>query len=214
MSQTTGARLMQQEGRKVSPARLEAFSDAVIAIIVTIMVLELKVPEHVSEKGLLHGLLLPMAPKLVSYATSFLVVAIMWGNHHALMATVHNATRTILWLNNHLLFWMSLIPFSTAFLGENPWLPDAYAVYGFVLAAACSAFALLRWHASSQGRGDSELARVHRQVLSKSILATTLYAASVPLAYISVPAAIAIFIAVPAMFFLPIFARRATNVRS
>lgn len=196
---------MRDGGHEVRLARLEAFSDAVIAIIVTIMVLELKLPEHVSEKGLLYGLLLPMAPKLVSYAMSFLVVAIMWGNHHALMATVHNATRTILWLNNHLLFWMSLIPFSTGFLGENPRLPDAYAVYGFVLAAACGSFTLLRWNALNQGRDDAGLARVHRVVLRKSILATSLYAASVPLAYFSIHAAIATFIAVPAMFFLPIF---------
>ena len=196
---------MHQAGREVGPARLEAFSDGVIAIIVTIMVLELKLPEHVSEKGLLDGLLLPMAPKLVTYAMSFLVVAIMWVNHHALMATVHNATRTILWLNNHLLFWMSLIPFSTGFLGENPRLPDAFAVYGFVLAAACGSFTLLRWHAFNQGRDDAGLARVHRVVLRKSILATSLYAVSVPLAYVSIHAAAAIFVAVPAMFFLPIF---------
>jgi uncharacterized membrane protein len=201
---------MHQGGREVRPARLEAFSDGVIAIIVTIMVLELKLPEHVPEKGLLYGLLVPMAPKLVAYAMSFLVVAIMWVNHHALMATVHNATRTILWLNNHLLFWMSLIPFSTGFLGENPRLPDAYAVYGFVVAAACGSFTLLRWNALKQGGDDVGLARVHRAVLAKSILATSLYAASVPLAYISIHAAIAVFIAVPAMFFLPIFPDSAT----
>lgn len=202
--------MTEQVKPEVSPVRLEAFSDGVIAIIVTIMVLELKLPEHVSERGLLHGLLLPMAPKLVSYAMSFLVVAIMWVNHHALMATVHNATRSIFWLNNHLLFWMSLIPFSTGFLGENPKLPDAYAVYGFVLAAACGSFTLLRWHALNQGRDDAGLAHVHRVVLTKSILSTTLYAASVPLAYISIGVSIAIFIAVPAMFFLPLFARRAS----
>ena len=190
----------------IGPGRLEAFSDGVIAIIVTIMVLELKLPEHVAEKGLLNGLLVPMSPKLVSYAMSFLVVAIMWVNHHALMATVRHATRAILWQNNHLLFWMSLIPFAANFLGENPGLADAYAVYGFVLAASAAAFASLRWLASTQGRDDQALARVHRTVLSKSLLGTFLYALSVPLAYLSIFAAIAIFIAVPVMFFLPIFA--------
>lgn len=196
--------------RDVGPGRLEAFSDGVIAIIVTIMVLELKLPEHVAEKGLVHGLLLPMSPKIVSYAMSFLVVAIMWVNHHALMATVRHATRAILWQNNHLLFWMSLIPFATGFLGENPRLPDAYAVYGFVLAASAAAFTLLRWHASAQGRDSPELSKVHRAVLSKSILGTALYAAAVPLAYVSIFAPIAIFIAIPVMFFLPIFAGPAT----
>src|SRR5215468_1297421 len=139
----------------IGPGRLEAFSDGVIAIIVTIMVLELKLPEHVADKGLLNGLLVPMSPKLASYAMSFLVVAIMWVNHHALMATVRHATRAILWQNNHLLFWMSLIPFATNFLGENPGLADAYAVYGFVLAASAAAFASLRWLASTQGSGRS-----------------------------------------------------------
>ena len=190
----------------IGPRRLEAFSDGVIAIIVTIMVLELKLPEHVADKGLLNGLLVPMSPKLVSYAMSFLVVAIMWVNHHAPMATVRHATRAILWQNNHL--WMSLIPFATNFLGENPRPADAYAVYGFVLAASAAAFASLRWLASTQGRDDQALARVHRTVLSKSLLGTFLYALSVPLAYLSIFAAIAIFIAVPVMFFLPIFAPR------
>ncbi|RTL67137.1 MAG: DUF1211 domain-containing protein [Hyphomicrobiales bacterium] len=194
----------------LGPGRLEAFSDGVIAIIVTIMVLELKLPEHVGEKGLVHGLLLPLTPKLVSYAMSFLVVAIMWVNHHALMATVRRATRTILWQNNHLLFWMSLIPFATGFLGENPRLPDAYAVYGFVLAASAGAFTLLRWHASTQGRDSPELSKVHRAVLGKSLLGTLLYAAAVPLAYVSIFASIAIFVAIPVMFFLPVFVGPAT----
>lgn len=201
---------MEQVRRELSPARLETFSDGVIAIIITIMVLELKLPEYASEKGLLHGLLLPMAPKLATYAMSFLLVAIMWVNHNALMGTVQNATRSIFWQNNHLLFWMSLIPLSTGFLGEHPRLPDAYAIYGFVVAAACSAFAVLRWLALNQGGDDAALARVHWVVFRKSILATTLYAASVPLAYVSIAAVIAIFVAVPVMFFLPIFAPSAS----
>jgi uncharacterized membrane protein len=209
ISPQVGSHLTGMAQQEVSPERLEAFSDGVIAIIVTIMVLELKLPEHVSERGLTNGLLIPMAPKLVSYAMSFLVVAIMWVNHHALMATVRDATRAILWHNNHLLFWMSLIPFATGFLGENPRLPDAYAVYGFVLAAAAAAFTLLRWHASVQGQDDQALVRVHRTVLSKSLLASVLYALAIPLAYLAMPAAIAIFVAIPVIFFLPIFAHPA-----
>lgn len=120
------------------------------------------------------------------------------------MATVRHATRAILWQNNHLLFWMSLIPFATGFLGENPRLPDAYAVYGFVLAASAAAFTLLRWHASAQGHDSPEFSEVHRAVLSKSLLGTALYAAAVPMAYVSIFASIAIFVAIPVMFFLPI----------
>ena len=144
---------MEQVRRELSPVRLEAFSDGVIAIIITIMVLELRLPAYAAEQGLLHGLFLPMAPKFATYAMSFLLVAIMWVNHNAVIGTVHDCTRAIFWQNNYLLFWMSLIPLSTAFLGDHPRLPDAYAVYGFVLAAACSGFAGLRWLASRQGRG-------------------------------------------------------------
>ncbi|RTL62143.1 MAG: DUF1211 domain-containing protein [Hyphomicrobiales bacterium] len=194
--------------RRVNPERISAFSDGVIAIILTIMVLELKIPEHVAEKGLLNGLLVPTAPKLLCYAMSFLVVVTMWGNHFALMATVPGVTRTILWLNNHLLFWMSLIPFATAFLGDNPRLADAYATYGFVLTAAVASFTLMRWHAWKHARDDAELAQVHRTVLKKSLLAAVLYALAIPLAYVSIVASIAIFVAIPVMFFLPIFAPR------
>ena len=193
---------------EVSPERLRAFSDGVIAIIVTIMVLELKIPEHVGDKGLVHGLLIPLGPKLGCYAMSFLVVVTMWGNHYALMAPLRHVTRTILWLNNHLLFWMSLIPFATGFLGDNPRLADAHAVYGFVATASVASFALMRWHGARQDREDPELAAVHRAVLKKSLLATVLYGLAIPLAYVSIWGPVAIFIAIPVMFFLPIFAHR------
>ena len=193
---------------EISPERLRAFSDGVIAIIVTIMVLELKLPEHAGERGLVHGLLAPLAPKLGCYAISFLVVVTMWGNHYALMATVRHVTRTILWLNNHLLFWMSLIPFATGFLGDNPRLVDAHVVYAFVLTMSVVSFTLMRWHGVRQSRENPGRAATHLAVLKKSLLATALYALAMPLAYVSIWAPVAIFIAVPVMFFLPIFAHR------
>ena len=116
--------------------RLEAFSDGVLAIIITIMVLELKVP---------HGegpeVLGPLVPVLLSYVLSFAYVGIYWSNHHHLMHACHRVTGSILWANLHLLFWLSLVPFTTGWMGENHFAPVPAAAYGVVL--LCSAFAYL-----------------------------------------------------------------------
>ena len=119
--------------------RLEAFSDGVIAIIITIIVLELKTPHQATVRDLAA-----QAPVFLSYALSFLVVAIMWVNHHHLMHAVPAVDAPFLWWNNALLFAVSLIPFSTAFLGENPRSPLAVSVYGANLALAGFGFFLLR----------------------------------------------------------------------
>ena len=183
--------------------RIEAFSDGVIAIIITIMVLELKLPEHAADQGLWAGLVKPLAPKLISYALSFLVVAIMWVNHHALMDSAPRATKSLMWWNNHLLFWMSLIPLVTAFVGENPILPIAVALYGFVLFAGAASFTLLRLCVVAQAPTHATLRALHRRALTKSIVGNVLYGLSVPLAFLSVYLSMAIFVLVPAMFFLP-----------
>src|SRR4030081_765001 len=108
----------------MTTSRLEAFSDGVIAIIVTIMVLELRPPVQPTVQGLLR-----VAPSLLSYLLSFLVVAIMWVNHHHMIHSVRRADARLLWSNNTLLFWMSLVPFVTAFMGNNPRDPRAVALY-------------------------------------------------------------------------------------
>ena len=105
--------------------RVEAFSDGVIAIIITIMVLELKVPHDTSASALLD-----LTPVFLSYLMSFLIVAIMWVNHHHLLHTALRADAALLWTNNLLLFWMSLIPFVTGYMGENHTAPLAVAMYG------------------------------------------------------------------------------------
>ena len=183
--------------------RVEAFSDGVIAIIVTIMVLELHLPEGALEGDLWTQLVLPLAPKLVGYALSFLVVAIMWVNHHALMDTVHRVDSTVLWLNLNLLFWMSLIPLVTGFWGDHPFDAPAVAAYGFVLFASSAAFTLFRRHLIAQETLSAKLAALHRQVMRKSLLGLALYGVSVPLALVSPWISIVIFAVVPAMFFLP-----------
>src|SRR5690348_3364396 len=111
------------EQNQPGTGRIETFSDSVIAIIITIMVLNLKIPEGAVGRGLWQGLLIPLSPILISYAVSFVVVGVMWVNHHQLMPTAPVATRPLMWWNNNLLFWMSLVPFVTGFLGANPYEP-------------------------------------------------------------------------------------------
>jgi uncharacterized membrane protein len=116
--------------------RTEAFSDGVLAIVITIMVLELKAPEHASSLSDLR----PLFPVFLSYVLSFVYIGIYWNNHHHLFhATVH-ASGGILWANLHLLFWLSLIPFVTAWMGENDFAPVPTALYGFVLLMAALAY--------------------------------------------------------------------------
>jgi len=120
--------------------RLEAFSDGVIAIIITIMVLELK-PPHSTDAGDLAGVL----PGWLRYALSFVYVGIYWVNHHALLDRVKRVDGAVLWANLHLLFWMSLIPYVTAWAGENPMAPAPVALYGVVLLLCSVSFMLLSW---------------------------------------------------------------------
>lgn len=119
--------------------RLEAFSDGVIAIIITIMVLELKVPHGHSFYDLQ-----PLIPKFISYVLSFLYLAIYWNNHHHMLHTVKHVTGGILWANIHLLFWLSLIPFTTAWMGENNFETIPMALYGFVLLMTAIAYFILQ----------------------------------------------------------------------
>lgn len=119
--------------------RLEAFSDGVLAIIITIMVLEIKVP-HGSDFASLK----PLIPVVFSYALSFIYIGIYWNNHHHMMHTVKQVTGSILWANLHLLFWLSLVPFTTGWIGETHFAPGPMAVYGMVLLMAAIAYFILQ----------------------------------------------------------------------
>jgi uncharacterized membrane protein len=119
--------------------RLEAFSDGVIAIIITIMVLEIKVPhgQEISD-------LLPLLPVFISYVLSFIYLGIYWNNHHHMLHTVNRVTGGILWANLHLLFWLSLVPFATGWMGENHFAPMPMALYGLMLLMAAIAYFILK----------------------------------------------------------------------
>jgi uncharacterized membrane protein len=132
--------------------RLEAFSDGVIAIIITIMVLELKVPHGVEWNSLS-----PLIPNFLSYGMSFVYLGIYWNNHHHMMHLCDRITGAILWANLHLLFWLSLIPFVTGWIGENPASPNPAFSYGFVLFMAAVAYLILQTVIIHQQGKDSRL---------------------------------------------------------
>ena len=178
--------------------RLEAFSDGVIAIIITIMVLELQAPREATLAALVK-----IGPVFLSYALSFLVVAIMWVNHHHMMHAAKHADASLLWANNVLLFWMSLIPFVTHYLGLNPRAPFAVALYGGVLALSAAAFTWLRYIVNQHHRGDPELDEYNQRMLRKSAYSMSVYAISAPLAYISTNLSFLVFVLIPALYFLP-----------
>ena len=157
--------------------RLEAFSDGVIAIIITIMVLELKVP-HTTELSELAGLL----PVFLSYVLSFVYVAIYWNNHHHLLHAVHHVNGPVLWANMHLLFWLSLVPFVTGWMGENHFAAVPVALYGVVLLMAAVAYTILvRALISLHGR-DSALAKAIGKD-RKGMVSLLLYVIALGVAY-------------------------------
>ena len=157
--------------------RLEAFSDGVIAIIITIMVLELKVP-HTTELSELAGLL----PVFLSYVLSFVYVAIYWNNHHHLLHAAHHVNGPVLWANMHLLFWLSLVPFVTGWMGENHFAAVPVALYGVVLLMAAVAYTILvRALISLHGR-DSALAKAIGKD-RKGMVSLLLYVIALGVAY-------------------------------
>jgi len=135
-------------------SRIEAFSDGVLAIIITIMVLEIKVPHGSSLIDLK-----PLIPVFLSYVLSFVYLAIYWNNHHHMMHTVNKVTGDILWANMHLLFWLSLVPFVTGWMGENHFAGLPMALYGFILLMAAIAYYILQTRIIANHGPDSLLAR-------------------------------------------------------
>ena len=159
--------------------RLEAFSDGVLAIIITIMVLELKVP-HAVELAALK----PLLPVLLSYVLSFIYLGIYWNNHHHLFQATEEVSGGILWANLHLLFWLSLFPFTTAWMGENHLAAIPTAIYGFVLLMAATAYYILQRTIIAKGGRKSILAQAIGDDW-KGKLSPVLYLIAIPLAFVS-----------------------------
>jgi uncharacterized membrane protein len=177
--------------------RLEAFSDGVLAIIITIMVLELKVPHSDSLLALK-----PVLPVFLGYVLSFIYVAIYWNNHHHLMHTVEHVSASILWSNMHLLFWLSLIPFATAWMGENHFAAMPTALYGCILLMAGFAFWLLQRAIISSHGSESILAKAIGSDV-KGYGSIVLYAIAIPLAFYQELLAGAIYVLVAMWWLIP-----------
>jgi uncharacterized membrane protein len=178
--------------------RIEAFSDGVLAIIITIMVLEMKVPEHAE-----HLVdLLPLLPVFVSYVLSFVYLGIYWNNHHHLLHAAPRSTAGIMWANLHLLFWLSLIPFVTGWMGENRFAAVPTALYGAVLLCAALAYWILQRTVMGQHGCDSYLARAIGRDL-KGKISPLLYLLAIPCAFLSSWISAACFVLVALLWLIP-----------
>jgi uncharacterized membrane protein len=184
--------------------RLAAFSDGVIAIIITIMVLELKVPH-----GIDWTVLVGLAPNFISYILSFIYLAIYWNNHHHLLHTVTRVDGLILWANSHLLFWLSLIPAATAWMGENFLAPIPTALYGCTLLMPAIAYYLLQKAILRKHGAHSVLANALGNDI-KGKISPLLYLAAILLAFVNPWLSIAIYALVAAMWLIP--DRRIENI--
>ena len=177
--------------------RIEAFSDGVMAIIITIMVLELKAPHDPTSASLVR-----MWPTFFAYVLSFIIIAIYWVNHHQLIHLVTRVDSVILWANINLLFWISLIPWVTVYLGDNHALPFPVALYAGVSVAGAISFFLLRASIARHHR-EPEFKRLNKKMARKNLIAILIYLVAIVIAFIYTPLAL-VMIALPAtMYFLP-----------
>ncbi len=177
--------------------RLEAFSDGVLAIVITIMVLELKVPHEAEWKALW-----PVLPVLLSYVLSFLYVGIHWNNHHHLLAAARRIDGAVMWANLHLLFWLSLIPFVTGWMGENEFAPVPTAAYGVILFMAAVAYFILERTIVALEPADSPL---RREIAAgfKDKISPVLYLAAIVAAFFQPWIACVLYFVVAALWTVP-----------
>ena len=181
----------------MSKSRLEAFSDGVLAIIITIMVLELHLPH-----GRDIGALRPLLPILLSYLLSFVYVGIYWNNHHHLLHATRQVRGSVLWANLHLLFWLSLLPFATGWMGASGFAPDPTAVYGMVLLMSGIAYWILEWRIIT-GDGEDSLVRKAVGKDWKGIFSVVMYGVAIPCGFFAHWVAHLIYVLVALTWFIP-----------
>ncbi|MFZ0661437.1 MAG: TMEM175 family protein [Acidobacteriaceae bacterium] len=181
----------------MSKGRMEAFSDGVLAVIITIMVLEMR-PPHLTGLSALR----PVAPIFLSYILSFIYIGIYWSNHHHLLHAVDRVSGAVLWANLHLLFWLSLIPFTTAWLGENHLTSWPAALYGIVLLLAALAYYILAKALIAVQGSHSMLAEALGRD-KKTVLSGVIYAVSIPLAFVAAWIACAGYVIVAILWLIP-----------
>ena len=199
-------------------SRVEAFSDGVIAIIVTLLIFEVRLPEVASNasNAEMWSAFVAIAPKLASFAVSFVTIAIFWVNHHSFFSGITHTDWKLLWANNLLLFFLAIVPFTTAVLGDHLFQPLAIAAYALDLGLAGLAFTLMGWYVLFPGRlvdpGITEQAR--RIEVRRSIGGSFAYLLGVPLAFIAPPLALILFVAIPITFIVPGVLGQMSDIRS
>jgi len=178
--------------------RLEAFSDGVLAIIITIMILEIKIPHSAEWSELKH-----IVPIMLSYFLSFLIIAIYWGNHHHMLHSVKQVTVGIIWANFNLLFWLSLIPVATGWMGENEFAENTVAVYGLLNVFSGVAYFILQKTVERNSLDIDALKKAFNVQNKKGLLSTILYSLSVPMAYVHPIISGILFLTVSIMWIIP-----------
>jgi len=182
----------------MNKSRVEAFSDGVFAIIITIMVLEIKVPQGTDWQAIK-----PLLPVLSSYVLSFLFVAIYWGNHHHLLHTVKSVNSGIIWANINLLFWLSLIPVATGWMGANHFAINTIIVYAVLLLINGIAFTILQRAVMYTNPHNTQLAEAFEQLKIKGYISLVCYTAAIPLAFVSTVISGILFLTVSIMWLVP-----------
>ncbi len=182
----------------MTSTRLEAFSDAVIAIVMTIMVLELKIPH-----GADFAALGPLLPVFLTYVLSFVYLAIYWNNHHHMLQATESVSGKVLWANMHLLFWLSMVPFATGWMGENHFAPLPTAVYGVVLLCAAIAYTILQTTIVRHHDGKNELLASAVGNDLKGKLSITLYIIAILAAFLHQSISHALYITVAIIWLVP-----------
>jgi len=177
--------------------RLEAFSDGVLAIIITIMVLEMKVPHGDSFSDLK-----PLLPVFLSYLLSFIYIGIYWNNHHHMLHAANKVTGTILWTNTHLLFWLSLVPFATSWMGENNFSRWPVVLYGIMLLMASIAYYFLAHSLAATHGKDSTLAKAIGKD-RKGMISSVIYVIGIILSFVHPYLGFAMYVVVAAIWFIP-----------
>ena len=197
---------MKKEELKISTGRIETFSDAIIAIIMTLMVLEIHLPkiENTVAASEIWRRLAGILPNIFAYALSFAVLGGFWVNHHQFLHAVARSDRKLLWLNLLFLFWLSIIPLPTAFLAEHFHDPEASVLYGISMLTAGGSFALMNAYAEKKKLFiENFSSKVRSKIIKMNILSTVLYIISIFIGYVSVYISLAIFVLVPALYLFP-----------
>jgi uncharacterized membrane protein len=182
----------------MTTTRLEAFSDGVLAIIITIMVLEIRVPHGVEWNSLR-----PLIPVFYSYILSFLFVGIYWGNHHHLLHTVKHVSWRIMWANMHLLFWLSLVPFATGWMGENHFAQNTVIMYAIVLFFCGVGFTILQLSIQREHPDNPQLISAYGKLRRKGIFSLIGYLSAIPLALVNTTISALIFLSIAITWLIP-----------